>query len=35
MLNGVMVLGASLGILALIWVMVLVGSRHFGSPPEH
>ena len=35
MLNGVMVLVASLGVLAAIWIMVLVGSRHFGSPPEH
>jgi hypothetical protein len=35
MINGVAVLGASLGILLAIWVMVLVGSRYFGSPPEH
>ena len=35
MLNGITVLAVSLGVLALIWVMVLVGSSHFGSPPEH
>jgi hypothetical protein len=35
MLDGIVVLGASLGILAAIWVMILVGSRGFGSPPEH
>ena len=35
MLSGISVLAASLGVLAFIWVMVLVGSRHFGSPPEH
>lgn len=35
MLNGVMVLVVSLGTLAAIWVVVLFGSRYFGSPPEH
>jgi hypothetical protein len=35
MLNGVMVLVASLGALAAIWIFVLVGSQFFGSPPEH
>jgi hypothetical protein len=35
MLTGMEVLGFSAGILAAIWVMVLVGSRAFGSPPEH
>jgi hypothetical protein len=35
MLQGEMVLIVSLGVLAAIWIMVLVGSRHFGSPPEH
>jgi hypothetical protein len=35
MLQGEMVLLAALGALAAIWIMVLVGSRAFGSPPEH
>ncbi len=35
MLSGVTVLFVSLGVLAAIWVMVLFGSRYFGSPPEH
>jgi hypothetical protein len=35
MLNGITVLAASLGVLAAIWVFVLVGSQYFGSPPEH
>lgn len=35
MLTGIEVLGLSAGILAAIWVMVLFGSRAFGSPPEH
>ena len=35
MLNGLPVLGASLAILVAIWIMVLWGSRYFGSPPEH
>ena len=35
MLTGMEVVGFSAGILAAIWVMVLFGSRAFGSPPEH
>jgi hypothetical protein len=35
MLNGVEVLAVSLGFLVFIWISVLVGSRAFGSPPEH
>ena len=35
MLSGIEVLLVSLGVLAAIWVLVLVGSRPFGSPPEH
>ena len=35
MLSGINVLLVSLGTLAAIWVLVLVGSRPFGSPPEH
>jgi hypothetical protein len=35
MLNGITVLFVSLGVLAAIWVIVLWGSRAFGSPPEH
>jgi hypothetical protein len=35
MLSGVTVLFVSLGVLAAIWIMVLAGSRYFGSPPEH
>jgi hypothetical protein len=35
MLRGINVLFVSLGVLAAIWIMVLMGSRHFGSPPEH
>jgi hypothetical protein len=35
MLNGIEVLAASAGLLIFIWVMVLWGSRAFGSPPEH
>jgi len=35
MLSGISVLVVSLVVLAVIWVMVLVGSRPFGSPPEH
>ena len=35
MLSGITVLFVSLGVLLAIWIMVLVGSRHFGSPPEH
>ena len=35
MLSGITVLFVSLGVLAAIWVFVLIGSRPFGSPPEH
>jgi hypothetical protein len=35
MLSGMQVLAVSFGLLAFIWVSVLVGSRAFGSPPEH
>ena len=35
MLSGITVLFVALGVLAAIWVMVLLGSRYFGSPPEH
>ena len=35
MINGVTVLAASFGFLVFIWVAVLIGSRPFGSPPEH
>lgn len=35
MLSGVMVLVVSVGTLAAIWILVLFGSRYFGSPPEH
>jgi hypothetical protein len=35
MLNGINVLFASAGVLLVIWIMVLWGSRYFGSPPEH
>jgi hypothetical protein len=35
MLNGVMVLVAAVGTLAVIWILVLWGSRYFGSAPEH
>jgi hypothetical protein len=35
MLSGITVLFVSLGVLLAIWIMVLLGSRHFGSPPEH
>jgi len=35
MLTGVSVLLVSIGTLAAIWVLVLLGSRPFGSPPEH
>jgi hypothetical protein len=34
MLNGVMVLAASLALLAAIWAVVLWGSRYFG-PADH
>jgi hypothetical protein len=35
MLTGIEVLLVSLGVLFAIWIMVLIGSRPFGSPPEH
>jgi len=35
MINGVQVLAVALGFLVFIWISVLVGSRAFGSPPEH
>ncbi len=35
MLSGALVLLISFGIFVLIWVLILLGSRHFGSPPEH
>ena len=35
MLNGAMMLVAAGGFLVFIWIVVLVGSRAFGSPPEH
>jgi hypothetical protein len=35
MLNGMTMLIAAFGFLAFIWIMVLVGSQAFGSPPEH
>jgi hypothetical protein len=35
MLDGMTMLAAAFGFLAFIWIAVLVGSRHFGSPPEH
>jgi hypothetical protein len=28
-------LGVALGLFVVIWVLVLVGSPMFGSPPEH
>jgi hypothetical protein len=35
MLSGINVLFGSVGALVAIWILVLVGSRPFGSPPEH
>ena len=35
MLSGIQVLAVALGFLVFIWISVLVGSRAFGSPPEH
>ena len=35
MISGAAVLGVALGLIAFIWVAVLVGSQAFGSPPEH
>jgi hypothetical protein len=35
MLNGMTMLAVAFGFLAFIWLAVLIGSRAFGSPPEH
>ncbi len=35
MLTGIEVLLVSLGALVAIWAVVLIGSRPFGTPPEH
>ena len=35
MLSGIAVLGVGFGLLAFMWIAVLVGSPFFGSPPEH
>ena len=35
MLTGVSVLAVGVAVLLAIWVLVLWGSRYFGSPPEH
>jgi len=35
MLQGTTMLAVAFGFLAFIWIMVLFGSRAFGSPPEH
>ncbi len=35
MLSGVTVLVVAVAVLVAIWIMVLVGSQYFGSPPEH
>jgi hypothetical protein len=32
MLSGVMVLAASFGIFVVLWILILWGSRYFGSP---
>lgn len=34
MLSGVSVLGTAIGTLAVIWILVLWGSRYFG-PADH
>ena len=34
MLNGVAVLAVAAAVLIFIWIMVLWGSRYFGSPPH-
>ena len=34
MLSGVSVLGTSIAVLAVIWILVLWGSRYFG-PADH
>jgi hypothetical protein len=33
--HGPAMLAIAFGFLIFIWVMVLLGSRAFGSPPEH
>ena len=35
MLDGMTMLVAAFGFLIFIWIMILWGSRGFGSPPEH
>jgi hypothetical protein len=35
MFHGSEMLAIAFGFLAFIWIMILVGSRAFGSPPEH
>jgi hypothetical protein len=35
MLTGTGMLVAAFGIFILMWIIILVGSRGFGSPPEH
>jgi hypothetical protein len=35
MLQGTAMLAAAFGFLMFIWASVLLGSRYFGSPPEH
>jgi hypothetical protein len=35
MLSGVTVLVTALAVLGVIWVLVLWGSRYFGSAPDH
>jgi len=35
MLSGVSVLAVGVTVLVAIWLLVLWGSRYFGSPPEH
>ena len=35
MIYGVTTLAAAFGFLIFIWIVVLGGSRYFGSPPEH
>ena len=35
MITGINMLAAAFGFLLFIWIMVLWGSRAFGSPPDH
>jgi hypothetical protein len=35
MLTGMGMLVAAFSIFIMIWIIILVGSRGFGSPPEH